>query len=266
MVNMAASLAISIPTHLSSSSSSSSSTASKSKTHLPYPTRHPQISSIGFFISISQLGSSWNGLRYASLTVSRQLIGKDKRRRKCGHKVVHASLFGVGAPEALVIGVVALLVFGPKGLAEVARTLGKTLRAFQPTIRELQDVSREFKSTLEREIGLDDIANPAQNIYTSSSTTRTPTTTSPSPASSTDTLQTPIDSNGALSTNQAYSTEEYLKVKEEQLKAAAAVAAQQQGQATSDELVPPENQSQSTKVQEPASATTPAAKLESDAS
>lgn len=30
-----------------------------------------------------------------------------------------ASLFGVGAPEALVIGVVALLVFGPKGLAEV---------------------------------------------------------------------------------------------------------------------------------------------------
>lgn len=30
-----------------------------------------------------------------------------------------ASLFGVGAPEALVIGVVALLVFGPKGLVEV---------------------------------------------------------------------------------------------------------------------------------------------------
>lgn len=33
--------------------------------------------------------------------------------------MVHASLFGVGAPEVLVIGVVALLVFGPKGLAEV---------------------------------------------------------------------------------------------------------------------------------------------------
>lgn len=32
---------------------------------------------------------------------------------------MYASLFGVGAPEALVIGVVALLVFGPKGLAEV---------------------------------------------------------------------------------------------------------------------------------------------------
>lgn len=33
---------------------------------------------------------------------------------------VQASLLGVGAPEALVIGVVALLVFGPKGLAEVS--------------------------------------------------------------------------------------------------------------------------------------------------
>lgn len=41
------------------------------------------------------------------------------RRGRCKGKVVYASLFGVGAPEALVIGVVALLVFGPKGLAEV---------------------------------------------------------------------------------------------------------------------------------------------------
>ena len=72
---------------------------------------------------------------------------------------ISASLFGVGAPEALVIGVVALLVFGPKGLAEIAKQLGSTLRAFQPTIRELQEVSREFKETLEDEIGLDEIRN-----------------------------------------------------------------------------------------------------------
>jgi TatA/E family protein of Tat protein translocase len=75
---------------------------------------------------------------------------------------VQASLLGVGAPEVLVIGVVALLVFGPKGLAEVARTLGNSLRAFQPTIRELQQVSKEFKSTLEQEIGLDELSNPSQ--------------------------------------------------------------------------------------------------------
>jgi mttA/Hcf106 family len=42
-----------------------------------------------------------------------------EKKGKSSRNVVVASLFGVGAPEALVIGVVALLVFGPKGLAEV---------------------------------------------------------------------------------------------------------------------------------------------------
>ncbi|KAG6532453.1 hypothetical protein ZIOFF_006298 [Zingiber officinale] len=44
---------------------------------------------------------------------------KEKKVKFHG-KVVRASLFGVGAPKALVIGVVALLVFGPKGLAEAS--------------------------------------------------------------------------------------------------------------------------------------------------
>jgi TatA/E family protein of Tat protein translocase len=70
----------------------------------------------------------------------------------------------VGAPEALVIGVVALLVFGPKGLADIAKQLGQTLRAFQPTIKELQEVSREFRDTLEDEIGLDEIRNDIAGV------------------------------------------------------------------------------------------------------
>ncbi|CAI9764639.1 unnamed protein product [Fraxinus pennsylvanica] len=45
---------------------------------------------------------------------------QQERKGKCKGKGLYASLFGVGAPEALVIGVVALLVFGPKGLAEVS--------------------------------------------------------------------------------------------------------------------------------------------------
>eukprot|EP00252_Welwitschia_mirabilis_P010094 TRINITY_DN2320_c0_g1_i3.p1 TRINITY_DN2320_c0_g1~~TRINITY_DN2320_c0_g1_i3.p1 ORF type:complete len:240 (-),score=46.89 TRINITY_DN2320_c0_g1_i3:327-1046(-) len=88
-------------------------------------------------------------------------------KRKCRSRGVQASLFGVGAPEALVIGVVALLVFGPKGLAEAARSLGKSLRAFQPTLRELQEVSREFKSTLEQEIGLNELRSNTLDPYKS---------------------------------------------------------------------------------------------------
>lgn len=88
--------------------------------------------------------------------------GARLRRREQGKAVnsvtqrVRASVLGVGAPEAAVVGVVALTVFGPKGLAELARNAGKTVRAFQPTIRELQRVSREFRDTLEQEIALDD--------------------------------------------------------------------------------------------------------------
>ena len=87
-------------------------------------------------------------------------------------QLVQASFLGVGAPEAFVIAIVALLVFGPKGLAEarsdtacqlwvgltpprgtqIAKNLGQTLRAFQPTIKELQQVSQDFKSALDQEV------------------------------------------------------------------------------------------------------------------
>eukprot|EP00250_Pteridium_aquilinum_P026786 c33589_g1_i1 orf=158-895(+) len=120
-------------------------------------------------------------------------------------RVVHASLLGVGAPEALVIAVVALLVFGPRGLAEVARTLGKSLRAFQPTIRELQQISKDFKDTLEQEIGLDELrsvdARPSQPVYKS------------------DQLSQASDVKSEPVQQKAYSTEDYLRVTEEQAKA-----------------------------------------------
>ena len=37
------------------------------------------------------------------------------------------------------------------------KSLGGVLRTFQPTLRELQEVSQEFKTVLEDEIGLDEI-------------------------------------------------------------------------------------------------------------
>ncbi|KAH7276464.1 hypothetical protein KP509_39G008300 [Ceratopteris richardii] len=122
-------------------------------------------------------------------------------------RVVYASLFGVGAPEALVIAVVALLVFGPRGLAEVARTIGKSLRAFQPTIRELQQISRDFKDTLEQEIGLDELrmmdTRPSQPVYKPDK---------PPQASADGQIA------GESVEPRAYSTEDYVRVTEEQAK------------------------------------------------
>jgi TatA/E family protein of Tat protein translocase len=133
------------------------------------------------------------------------LVKGDRQSRKSAAGRVQASLLGVGAPEALVIGVVALLVFGPKGLAEVARTLGKSLRSFQPAIRELQQVSKEFKSTLEQEIGLDELRNPSQPP-----TTSTPPAPPPFPQSS-----APLKEDEP----KAYTTEDYLRITEEQANA-----------------------------------------------
>jgi hypothetical protein len=47
-------------------------------------------------------------------------------------QVVYNGLFGVGAPEALLVGVVALVVFGPQGLVEVcpAGMIAKCCREF----------------------------------------------------------------------------------------------------------------------------------------
>ncbi|XP_070053300.1 sec-independent protein translocase protein TATB, chloroplastic isoform X10 [Nicotiana tomentosiformis] len=198
--------------------------------------------------------SSWNGLKQLSISKSQYsvqiVIVFTGRSRKHKGKGVYASLFGVGAPEALVIGVVALLVFGPKGLAEVARNLGKTLREFQPTIRELQEVSRDFKSTLEREIGLDDIKGSGQDTIKSSTTLRQEVdpngSPSPSIASSSEedmerllriaeaekqaekdlasllesqSESRTVSQDNTSSSDRAYSTEEYLKITEEQLNA-----------------------------------------------
>ncbi|GAB4546187.1 MAG: hypothetical protein Tsb0014_40640 [Pleurocapsa sp.] len=54
------------------------------------------------------------------------------------------NIFGIGLPEMALIMVVALLVFGPKKLPEIGRSLGKT-------IRSLQDASKEFENEFKRE-------------------------------------------------------------------------------------------------------------------
>lgn len=47
-------------------------------------------------------------------------------------------MFGIGGWEMLLIGVVALLVFGPKRLPELARSLGKGLAEFRKASSDLR--------------------------------------------------------------------------------------------------------------------------------
>ena len=48
-------------------------------------------------------------------------------------------MFGIGMQELLVIGIVALLIVGPKKLPGLAKTLGKSLSEFRRTADDLTD-------------------------------------------------------------------------------------------------------------------------------
>lgn len=49
------------------------------------------------------------------------------------------NIFGIGLPEMAVIMSVALLIFGPKKLPEIGRSMGKAIRGFQEASKEFQD-------------------------------------------------------------------------------------------------------------------------------
>ena len=57
------------------------------------------------------------------------------------------NIFGIGLPEMALIMMVALLVFGPKKLPEIGRSLGKAIKGFQDASKEFED---EFKKEAER--------------------------------------------------------------------------------------------------------------------
>jgi Tat protein translocase TatB subunit len=56
-------------------------------------------------------------------------------------------MFGIGMPELMVIFVIALLVFGPKELPKIGKTIGKAMA-------ELRRASEDLKDGIQREIDL----------------------------------------------------------------------------------------------------------------
>jgi len=68
-------------------------------------------------------------------------------------------MFNIGVPELLIILAVALIVFGPRKLPEIGRTLGKALGEFRKATDDL-------KNTIEREVRLEELKGIGPSITT----------------------------------------------------------------------------------------------------
>lgn len=66
-------------------------------------------------------------------------------------------LESIGTSELILIGVVALIVFGPRKLPEMARMIGKTMADFRRT-------TNDFKSTWEKEVNIEETENRSNSF------------------------------------------------------------------------------------------------------
>ena len=87
-------------------------------------------------------------------------------------------LGSIGTPELILILVIALIIFGPRKLPELGRSLGKSLAEFKRA-------STELRSTLEEEIRLDEqkVNLEAQKAAAQADAATTASTATTAPAS-----------------------------------------------------------------------------------
>lgn len=70
-------------------------------------------------------------------------------------------MFGLGAPELLLILVIALVVFGPGKLPAIGQALGKSLREFKEAVNTDETIEKIKKTESKKEEIQDDQRQPS---------------------------------------------------------------------------------------------------------
>src|SRR5574337_830673 len=66
-------------------------------------------------------------------------------------------MFGLGFPEILLIFVIALIVFGPKKLPELGKSIGRAMAEFKKAQQEFQDSVRAEMKEAEKDIDVEEL-------------------------------------------------------------------------------------------------------------
>lgn len=73
-------------------------------------------------------------------------------------------MFGLGLPEILVIFVIALIVFGPKKLPDLGRSIGRAMAEFKKASEEFQETVKAEMKEVEKTAQLDEVKKIGQEI------------------------------------------------------------------------------------------------------
>jgi sec-independent protein translocase protein TatA len=71
-------------------------------------------------------------------------------------------MFGLGIPELLVIFVIALIVFGPKKLPDLGKSIGRAMAEFKKASEEFQDSVKAEMKDVEKTADLEEVKKLGQ--------------------------------------------------------------------------------------------------------
>src|SRR3990172_1510647 len=80
-------------------------------------------------------------------------------------------MFGLGAPELVVILIIAVLIFGPKRLPELGQSVGKAIREFKKSTDELKNdvanstgLDEKSRQELKDALNLEDVRKDIEGV------------------------------------------------------------------------------------------------------